>query len=320
MTKVGTFGAAAVVAAALAGNAPANPAHAEAGPVPVVRHGTVEIDGVGIHYRAAGPENAPAILLLHGFPTSSHMFRDLIPVLAEKYRVIAPDYPGFGYSDAPELAKFDYSFGALASLIDKFNAKVGLKSYVIYMQDYGGPVGFRLAVAHPEQVRGIVVQNATAFVEGWNPDAVKQFVPFWQNRNAETEAPIRALLTAETTKFQYTHGESRNDRLNPDAWTHAQTGLDRPGIADKQVQYLFNYQDNVAQYPKWHEYLKTKRPPMLILWGKNDPFFTMTGVEKFKDLLPGTKVDVYDAGHFALETHLPEIATAVRKFVESTTR
>ena len=281
---------------------------------------SVVVNGIEIAYREAGPKDGPVVLLLHGFPSSSHMFRELIPALAGKYRVIAPDYPGFGTSAAPAIGAFPYTFAALTDLIDGFTTAVGAKDYVIFMQDYGGPVGFRLAVKHPERVRGIVVQNAVASVESWNPDVVKQFAPYWQNRNAETEKPVRGILTAEMTKFQYTHGANRTERVSPDAWVHDQANLDKPGNVAIQLEYLYNYQDNVAQYPAWKSYLTTHKPRMLIVWGKNDPFFTLNGVEYFKSLLPGVEVHLYDAGHFALETHVDEIAEAMLTFLAKAPR
>jgi pimeloyl-ACP methyl ester carboxylesterase len=287
--------------------------------VPNVAHRTVKVRGVDIHYRETGPANGPVVLLLHGFPSSSHMFRELMPQLAGKYRVIAPDYPGFGFSGEPTLAEFEYSFGALATLVDEFTQAVNAKSYVLYMQDFGGPVGFRLAVKHPERVKGMIIQNATLHGEGWNPDIVKQFAPFWKDRNAETEKPIRGFLKAETTQFQYTHGATRTELINPDAWTHDQVRLNRPGNDAVQLQYLWNYQDNVAQYPAWQEYLKTKQPNLLIVWGKNDPFFTLAGVDAIKALVPKAKVNIYDAGHFALETHAVEIGAEVQAFLAKAT-
>ncbi|MHB1200041.1 MAG: alpha/beta fold hydrolase [Polaromonas sp.] len=285
-----------------------------------ITHHTVKVWGIDIHYREAGPAIGPVVLLLHGFPSSSHMFRDLMPQLAGKYRVIAPDYPGFGYSGEPTLTEFDYSFAALASLMDEFTQQVDAKNYVLYMQDFGGPVGFRLAVKHPERVRGMIIQNATLHGEGWNPDVVKQFGPFWKERNAETEKPIRAFVKPETTKWQYTEGATRTALVSPDAWTHDQVRLDRPGNEAVQLQYLWNYQDNVAQYPVWQNYLKTNQPPMLIVWGKNDPFFTLAGVDAIKALVPKAKVNLYDAGHFALETHVKEIGAEIRGFLAKTIR
>lgn len=277
---------------------------------------TVTVDGLDIFYREAGPKDGPVVLLLHGFPSSSHMFRDLIPKLATQYRVIAPDYPGFGYSAAPALGgAFPYTFAALADLIGDFTQAVGAKDYVLFVQDYGGPVGFRLALAHPERLRGLIVQNAVANVDGWNKDVVAQLAPFWQARTTETEKPIRNLLTPEMTKFQYTYGASRPELLSPDAWTVDQAGLDRPGNVDIQLQYFHDYQTNVAAYPAWGEFLKATQPPTLIVWGKNDPYFTMQGVDYLKTLVPGAEVHLYDAGHFALETYGDEIADVTLDFL-----
>ncbi len=280
-----------------------------------VRYKTVTVDGLEIFYREAGAADRPVVLLLHGFPSSSHMFRDLIPLLASEYRVLAPDYPGFGQSGQPSLADFRYDFAALADIVDGFTQAVGANRYTIYMQDYGGPVGLRLALRHPERVRGFIVQNAVANVDGWNPDVVSSFAPFWQNRTAETETPLRGFLGAATTKFQYTHGATRAERLSPDAWIHDQAGLDRPGNDLIQLELLHNYRDNVAQYPAWGAYLQKHQPPMLIVWGQNDPFFTAAGVAYFQNLLPHATTHLFDAGHFALETHAPEIAAAARTFL-----
>ncbi|HQS08846.1 MAG: hypothetical protein B7Y12_14130 [Rhizobiales bacterium 24-66-13] len=290
-------------------------ARAEAGQ-PVLSN-TVTIDGLEIFYRESGPKDAPVLLLLHGFPSSSHMYRDLIPTLSAKYRVIAPDYPGFGYSAAPALGTgvFPYTFAAVADLIDKFTVAVGAQSYVLFVQDYGGPVGIRLAVKHPDRLRGLIIQNAVANAEGWNPDVVAQLAPFWKSRSAETEKPIRDLLTPDGVKFEYTHGTTRPERLSPDAWTSDQAGLDRPGNVDIQLQYFTDYQNNVASYPAWGAFLKAAQPPVLIVWGKNDPYFTMKGVEYFKSILPKAEVHLYDAGHFALETYGEEIAATTLDFL-----
>ena len=288
-----------------------SPAQAE----PTTYH-HAEVQGLDIFYREAGPKAAPTVLLLHGFPSSSHMFRDLIPVLAERYHVIAPDYPGFGYSSTPGLDRFQYTFANLATVMDAFTTQLGLQSYVLYMQDYGGPIGMRLALKHPERVRGFVVQNAVVNVEGWHKEIVASFQPAWQHRTPETEKPLRAAFSAEATRFQYTHGETRADRVNPDSWTFDQALLDRPGNDKIQVELLYQYQDNVAQYPAWQEYLKATQPPMLVVWGDNDPFFTTAGRDFLKTLVPGAEVHAYDAGHFALETHLPEISAAMLAFLD----
>lgn len=276
---------------------------------------TVDIEKVSIFYREAGPKDAPTLLLLHGFPSSSHMFRDLIPTLAKTYHVIAPDYPGFGQSSAPDAAAYNYDFATLAQTIDAFTQNIGLTNYTLYMQDFGGPVGLRLAVEHPERVNGLIFQNATIHAEGWNPDIVGQFAPFWANRTTETEQPLRAFFKAETTKWQYVQGSSRTDRLSPDAWTQDQAGLDRPGNAEIQLEYLWNYQDNVAHYPSWQDYLAKAQPDTLVVWGKNDPFFTLDGVSALQALLPNADVTLFDAGHFALETHTAEISDKILKFM-----
>jgi pimeloyl-ACP methyl ester carboxylesterase len=307
MSKLAT---AAVAAGALLGSALAAGATAA---LPVT-YNIAEVRGLDIFYREAGPRSAPTVLLLHGFPSSSHMFRDLIPVLATKYHVIAPDYPGFGHSSVPSPETFDYTFANLADVMDELAATVGLESYVLYMQDYGGPVGMRLALKHPERIRGLVVQNAVVNLEGWSPEAMANFEPAWKNRTAESEKPLWDLL--QTTRFQYTQGVTRRDRINPDAWVFDQALLDRPGNGKIQVELLYQYRDNVARYPIWQEYLKAEQPPMLVVWGDNDPIFTTQGRDFFKTLAPKTEVHAYDAGHFALETHWPEIASAMLTFLD----
>jgi pimeloyl-ACP methyl ester carboxylesterase len=281
-----------------------------------VNYRSTTIEGLSLSYREAGPRDAPVVLLLHGFPSSSHMFRNLIPILATKYRVIAPDYPGFGQSAQPALDKFSYSFAAMADVVDGLTEKVGAKSYAIYVQDYGGPVGFRLAMKHPERVKGFIVQNAVASADSWNPEMGPKMSAFWSNRNAQTEAFLRDVLKPEGTKFQYEHGATRSERLSPDAWVSDQAGLDRPGNTDVQLQMLFNYQDNFAQYSKWREYFTAKQPPMLIVWGKNDPFFAVKAIDYFKSVIASPEVHIYDAGHFALETHAGEIGQATLAFLD----
>ncbi|MGH1444962.1 MAG: alpha/beta fold hydrolase [Cognatishimia sp.] len=275
----------------------------------------VEIDDVSIFYREAGPKDAPTLLLLHGFPSSSHMFRDLIPALAQSYHVIAPDYPGFGQSSAPDAADYDYDFTTLAQTMDAFTQNIGLTNYTLYMQDFGGPVGLRLAVEHPERIEGLIFQNATIHAEGWNPDIVGQFAPFWAERSAETEQTLRGFFKAETTQWQYVEGASRREHLSPDAWIHDQAGLDRPGNTEVQLEYLWNYQDNVARYPAWQEYLAQAQPDTLVVWGENDPFFTLAGVSALQAVLPDADVNLFDAGHFALETHAAEIGNEILKFM-----
>lgn len=288
---------------------------ADANPLNTTTYQAVEIDDVSIFYREAGPKDAPALLLLHGFPSSSHMFRDLIPTLAQSYHVIAPDYPGFGQSSAPDAADYDYDFATLAQTMDAFTQNIGLTNYTLYMQDFGGPVGLRLAVDHPERVEGLIFQNATIHAEGWNPDIVGQFAPFWAERSAETEQPLRSFFKAETTQWQYIEGTSRLDQLSPDAWVHDQAGLDRPGNNDVQLEYLWNYQDNVARYSAWQNYLAQAQPDTLVVWGENDPFFTLDGVSALQAILPDADVTLFDAGHFALETHAAEIGNEILKFM-----
>ncbi|MFG1343429.1 alpha/beta hydrolase [Xanthobacter autotrophicus DSM 431] len=289
---------------------------ARSGAAAQVAYRRAAIDGLDIFYREAGPADAPVLLLLHGFPSSSHMFRDLIPALADRYRIIAPDYPGFGYSSAPAPEAFAYGFDALADVVEKLIDRLGIARYALYMQDYGGPVGFRIAARRPERVIGLIVQNAVANLEGFHANAAAAFGPYWADRNAETEKPVRSFLAAETTRFQYEHGSSaRADRLSPDAWIHDQALLDRPGNDRIQLELLYRYQDNVGAYPAFQAYLKDRQPPILVTWGDNDPFFTAAGRDLFKALAPATEVHTYDAGHFALETHLPDIAGAIRGFL-----
>ncbi|CAM5179989.1 Alpha/beta hydrolase OS=Bosea thiooxidans OX=53254 GN=ARD30_22490 PE=4 SV=1 [Bosea thiooxidans] len=287
-------------------------AHADA---PPVLSRTVEVEGVQLFYREAGPADAPVLLLLHGFPSSSHMFRDLMPRLTDRYRVIAPDYPGFGHSAAPALSAFAYRFDRLADMIEGLADKLGLKRYVLYLHDYGGPVGFRLALRQPERVRGLIIQNAVANAEGWNPDVTAPMAPFWAKRNAVTEQPFRDLLQPQTTRFQYEHGATLKERLSPDGWTMDQAGLDRPGNHAIQLELLHDYQSNFAAYPAWQRYLRDRQPPILVTWGRNDPFFTLKAVEFYREQVPGTEVHLFDAGHFALETHAPEIARHIRDFM-----
>jgi pimeloyl-ACP methyl ester carboxylesterase len=276
---------------------------------------TQEVDGLRIFYREAGPPNGPVILLLHGFPTSSHMYRDLIPRLAVRYRVIAPDYPGYGFSDAPPPATFTYTFDRLAEVIDSFLQAIGAHRYVLYAQDFGGPVGFRLAAKHPDRVTGLVVQNAVAHEEGLAP-SMDVARPYWAKRTPETEAPMRALLTLETTRFQYLHGARNPSRISPDAWTHAQALLDRPGNAEIQLAILQDYGSNLKRYPEWQAYFRAYQPPTLVAWGKNDPFFTVDGAQAYASDMPGTETHILDTGHFALEEEAPRIAELMLNFLD----
>jgi len=275
---------------------------------------TVSVDELKVFYRDAGDPKAPAVLLLHGFPTSSHMFRDLIPALADRYHVVAPDLPGFGFTDAPDRARFKYTFDHLADVIDRFTEVVGLSRYAIYVFDYGAPVGFRLALRHPERVSAVITQNGNAYLEGlsegWNP-----IQAYWRDPSPQNRAALRAFLTPETTQWQYTHGVPTPERLSPDAWTLDSALLARPGNDEIQLDLFGDYQSNVALYPKFQEYFRTRRPPLLAVWGKNDPFFLPPGAEAFKRDNPDAEIHLLDAGHFALESQAPEIAAIIRDFL-----
>jgi pimeloyl-ACP methyl ester carboxylesterase len=280
----------------------------------MTRYQHAVVDGSKIFYREAGPKTAPAILLLHGFPTSSHMFRDLIPALADRYHVVAPDLPGFGFSDAPDRKQFKYTFENLAKVIDRFTQSISLKRYAIYFFDYGAPVGLRLALAHPERITAIVSQNGNAYEEGlsegWNP-----IQKYWKEPTAENRAALRAFLQPETTKWQYTHGVQDEALVAPEAYTLDSALLGRPGNDEIQLDLFLDYASNVALYPKFQEYLRTKRPPLLAVWGKSDPFFLPPGAEAFKRDNPNAEIHFYDTGHFALETHAQEIASTMRDFL-----
>lgn len=275
-------------------------------------HATVR--GVKLFYRA-GSTNSPTVVLLHGFPSSSHMFRELIPQLADKLHVIAPDYVGFGYSDAPDVNDFEYTFDNLAAHVEDLLFKnLGLRHFSIYVQDYGAPIGYRIAVKHPDAIEGIVVQNGNAYVEGIG-GAFDSMKPFWANRNTETEKPVRDLLTRKMTMFQYTHGVGDSERISPDSYTVDQFFLDRPGNAAIQLNLLHDYQSNVALYDRWHEYFRSRQPRMLIVWGKNDPFFTVEGAKAYKKDLANAELHLIDTGHFALEDSSAFVAERIRKFV-----
>ena len=273
------------------------------------------VRGRKLFYREAGSTHSPSIVLLHGFPSSSHMFRDLIPQLSDKFHVIAPDYVGFGYSDAPSVQEFEYTFDNLAEHVEDLLFKnLGLKEFSIYVQDYGAPVGYRIASKHPDAIRSIVVQNGNAYEEGIG-GAFDPMKPFWANRNSETEKPVRALLTKEMTIFQYTHGVTDPDCINPDSYTVDQFFLDRPGNAAIQLDLLYNYQSNVGLYKRWHEYFRSRQPRMLILWGRSDPFFTVEGAKAYQRDIPNAELHLIDTGHFALEEFNSFIAERVRKFL-----
>ena len=274
-----------------------------------------EVRNLKIFYREAGKKDAPTVVLLHGFPTSSFMFRNLIPLLAETNHVIAPDYPGFGFSDAPSVDEFEYTFDHLASVMEEFLFKnLGLKTFSIYVQDYGAPIGYRIATANPSAIKKIVVQNGNAYMIGFS-GAFDPMKPFWANRNPETEVPVRGLLTLETTKFQYLRGVKDPSKISPDTYTFDQTLLDRPGNNDVQLNLLHDYQSNPPKYEGWHEFFRMSQPPMLIVWGKKDPFFTVEGAEAYLKDLPKAELHLLDTGHFALEEELDFIADKMNKFL-----
>ena len=276
-----------------------------------------DADGVKIFYREAGRADAPAILLLHGFPSSSHMFRNLIPLLADRYRVIAPDLPGFGFSDAPSRDRVKWTFDNLANRIDLFTDAVGLKRYAIYVFDYGAPVGFRLALSHPERITAIISQNGNAYVEGlsagWNP-----IQTYWQSPTFENRTALRSFLTFETTKFQYVHGVRDEMLVAPEAYALDAALLAQPGRDEIQLDLFLSYGSNPPLYPKWQEYFRKHQPPMLIAWGKNDPIFPASGATPYLRDLPEAELHLLDTGHFALEEDLFEIAGLMREFLGRT--
>jgi pimeloyl-ACP methyl ester carboxylesterase len=274
-----------------------------------------KVRGLKIFYREAGKKDLPTIVLLHGFPTSSFMFRNLIPLLAKTNHVIAPDYPGFGFSDTPSVDDFEYTFDHLAVVMENFLFKsLGLKKFSIYVQDYGAPIGYRIAAANPTAIEKIVVQNGNAYLVGIGA-AFDPMKPFWANRNPETEAPVRALLTLETTKFQYMHGAKDPSKISPDTYTFDQTLLDRPGNNAIQLNLLHNYQSNPPKYEGWHEFFRNSQPRMLIVWGRNDPFFTVEGAEAYLKDLPNAQLYFLETGHFALEEELDFIADKMNEFL-----
>jgi pimeloyl-ACP methyl ester carboxylesterase len=281
-----------------------------------VRYLKTPVDGTNIFYREAGSRDAPKLLLLHGFPTSSHMFRDLIPLLADRFHIVAPDLPGFGLSDLPGPG---LTFDRIAQTIGRFTEVIGFDRYALYVFDYGAPTGFRLAVKHPERVTAIITQNGNAYLEGlsdgWNPIRA-----YWENNSRANREALRQFLAPETTIWQYTHGVPDPTAVSPDGYSLDNFYLGRQGVAEVQLDLFGDYKSNVALYPEFQRYFRTHRPPLLAAWGKNDPFFLPPGAEAFKRDIPEATVRFFDTGHFALETHAGEIATAIREFLARSSR
>ena len=274
----------------------------------------VDVDGFNIFYRGAGSKDAPAILLLHGFPSAGHMFRDLIPQLADRFHVIAPDLPGFGQSDMPDRGKFTYTFDNIARVIDRFTEVVGLGRFAIYLFDYGAPTGFRLATWHPERVTAIISQNGNAYAEGLS-DGWKPIRAYWEDPSRANRDALRTFLAPETTVWQYTYGVPDATAVSPDGYSLDNFYLARPGADEVQLDLFGDYKSNVALYPAFQEYFRTHKPRFLAVWGRNDPFFLPAGAEAFKRDIPEAVVRFLDTGHFALETHATEIAAAIRDFL-----
>lgn len=280
-----------------------------------VHYRSIKIDGVKVFYREAGPADRPVVVLLHGFPTSSHMFRNLIPLLADRYRVIAPDYPGFGQSDAPDHTTFEYSFGHYADIVDTLLTKLGATKYSMYLMDYGAPVGYRLALKHPDRVTGMIVQNGNAYDEGirdfWNPIRT-----YWKSGATKDREALSVLVAPETTKFQYTDGVKDLTRISPDNWVHDQALLDRPGNKDIQLDLFYDYRTNLPLYPQFQAFFRDRKPPTLIVWGKNDKIFPEEGAHPYLRDLPEAEFHLLDTGHFALEDKLDEMAPLIRSFLD----
>ena len=281
-----------------------------------VTYHTVNIDGLDIFYREAGDPSKPTILLLHGFPASSHMFRNLIPALADRFHLVAPDYPGFGQSSAPSVNEFNYTFDNLAGVIDKFTNTIGLKTYSLYVQDYGAPVGYRLAVKNHEKVLALIVQNGNAYEEGlrefWTP-----LKTYWQKPNEANAATLRDSLEIDATKWQYTHGTRNPKRISPDTWTIDQALLDRPGNKEIQLKLFLDYGSNLPLYPQWQAYFRKYQPPTLIVWGKNDQIFPVEGAEPYKRDLNRIEFHLLNTGHFALEEDGDVIADLIKRFLKT---
>ena len=279
-----------------------------------IAYRTAEVDGLSVFYREAGAPDAPTLLLLHGFPSSSHMFRDLIPLLADEFHLVAPDLPSFGKSGMPKPDTFDYTFDHLADVIDRFTEVLGLDRFAIYVFDYGAPVGFRIAARHPDRITAIISQNGNAYTDGLS-DGWAPVQAYWKDPSPANREAVRSMVQPETTIWQYTHGVPDVTRVSPDGYGLDNFYLARPGADEIQLDLLLNYASNVDLYPAWQEYFRTSRPPLLAVWGSNDPFFTPPGAEAFKRDIPNADVRFVPTGHFALETHADEIAEAIIDFL-----
>jgi pimeloyl-ACP methyl ester carboxylesterase len=284
---------------------------------PTVFYRTLNVEGLEIFYREAGPRDAPTVLLLHGFPSSSHMFRNLIPLLADKYHVVAPDFPGYGESSAPSVNDFDYSFEGLTTVTEKFVEKLNLSSYALFLSDIGGCVGFRLAVMHPERVKAVIVQNTDAYVEAINKEFLTGGLSdYWKERTEKNAQVLRDwLLTIEGTKWHYLHGVRDPSKISPDNWVLDQSYQDRPGNKEIQLSILYNSKRNLDVYADWQKYFRKHQPPTLITWGKNDGIFTIEGAELFKKDIPSAEIHLLDTGHFALEEEVNRIGSLMREFL-----
>jgi pimeloyl-ACP methyl ester carboxylesterase len=282
--------------------------------MPDVMYRTVDVDGLPVFYREAGPADGPVLLLLHGFPSAGHQFRELIPLLAGRFRLLAPDLPGFGRSGIPPRSDFDYTFEHLADVIDRWTQRLGLERFALYVFDYGAPVGFRIATRHPERVSAIISQNGNAYEEGLS-DAWAPIKAYWKDPSPANREAIRVMIAPDTTVWQYTHGVTDTTRVSPDGYGLDNYYLSRPGADEIQLDLFLDYASNVELYPAFQEYFRASRPPLLAVWGKNDPFFLPAGAEAFKRDLPDAEVRFLDTGHFALETHAGEIAGAIAGFL-----
>lgn len=273
------------------------------------------IDGVKMFYREAGPQDGPVVLLLHGFPTSSHMYRNLIPMLADRYHVIAPDYPGYGQSDSPDRSQFRYTFAGFTELVDKLLQQRGVTRYAMYVMDYGAPVGYRLALKHPDRVTGLIIQNGNAYEEGlrdfWTP-----IKAYWNDGSSKSREALGGLVTLETTIFQYTDGVKDRSRISPDNWVHDQALLDRPGNREIQLDMLYDYRTNVPLYPQIQSFFRERKPPAILVWGRNDKIFPEEGAHPYRKDLPDLEFHLFDTGHFALEDKLDEIGPLIRNFLD----